>query len=349
MSIEMIEAPSPSRRPSIVNLSLYWALFFLICFSLGYPSLNRYMPEEANLSDVAKYRELVVKDFSEAKDTLWRYRVIVPYLAKPFYRIGQDRIGSWDPASFGLLAANSIFLASTALILLALTYQIANDIRPGIMAGLLLLVNFNVSNMYLLGLIDSGEIFLLTLMTWCIYFNNWWALPLLGIVGALTKDTFIPLSIATASGWFLFNWLEGQFVWKQIWSVFGLAVLSFGTLLLFRSWATDSPYWFLEDLAPTVRGSTPFIADLISTILNRNILYTFVWLLPCGILGLRFLPKGWVWGSIATVVVVFGLSAAIGVGDNIGRPLFSAAGPMLTVGAALFLWGFVGDRPRSPA
>ena len=36
-------------------------------------------------------------------------RVLVPYVAKPFYWLAKGRVGSWDPVMFGLLISDSFF------------------------------------------------------------------------------------------------------------------------------------------------------------------------------------------------------------------------------------------------
>src|SRR5580704_13984603 len=72
-----------------------WAMFFLVCLGLGYPTLNRYDPTKTvGMSDALQYSRLVV-DGPQAAEGHWRYRVLVPFLAKPIYRLTAGRIGSW--------------------------------------------------------------------------------------------------------------------------------------------------------------------------------------------------------------------------------------------------------------
>ena len=331
----------------LFKLVLVWGLFFVICLSLGYPTLNRYTPAESNISDTVKYHDLIKTGFADVDESHWRYRVLVPYMAMPFYHLSKGWIGSWDPVAFGLLVANAIFLSSAAIILLLITHQLVGDIRPGLLSGFLLLFNFNVSNLYLSGLIDSGEVFLVTLMAWSLLNGYWVLLPIIGILGALTKETCIPITVSMASGWFLRDWVAGQFNRKHFTLIVALGLTSLLTLVSLKVLGAEEIFWPWENLAAVSTNKNSFITDLISLLLNRNIYYTFIWVFPLGMVGLRYIPRGWIWGSAATAIVILLLSAGIGVGDNIGRPLFSAMGPMLTVAASLFLWNFLSKDQNS--
>jgi len=328
----------------LFKLTVLWGLFFVIALSLGYPTLNRYDPGKANLSDNIHYHNLITEGFQAAAENHWRYRVLVPYVAKSFYHLGKGRIGSWNPVAFGLLVANAIFLASTALILLMFCFRISGDMRAGFIAGLLLLANFNVSNLYLAGLIDSGEVFLATILAWSLLNGFWVALPVIGILGGLTKETCIPIGVALASGWFLSDWLKEQFNRKHFLLIVAFGLTSLMTLAALKVAGGATISWPWENLAGGSMVKGGFFSEFFGLLINRNFYYTFIWLLPLGALGLRYIPRGWVWGSAVSTIVVLILSAGIGVGDNIGRPLFSAAGPMLIAAAAIFLWSYLGGR-----
>lgn len=331
------------NRSFLLKLALLWGLFFSICLSLGYPTLNRYTPAKSNISDTVKYHNLIKDGFVKTEESHWRYRVLVPYVAKPFYHLGKGRIGSWDPLAFGLLIANALFLSAAAIVLVLITRQLRDDIRPGLLSGLLLLANFNISNLYLSGLIDSGEIFLVTFLAWALIKGYWGVLPIIGIFGALTKETCIPITVSMASGWFLKDWLAGRFDRKHFVLIIALGLTSLITLAALKFAGAEKIRWPWENLSAVSTNELHYFSDLMALLLNRNIYYTFIWLLPLGVLGLRYVPRGWVWGSAATTAVILLLSAAIGVGDNVSRPLFSAMGPILTVAASLFLWSFLSE------
>src|ERR1017187_10940196 len=96
----------PDQRASIENHSspavleqkaLLWLLFFLICFGLGHAPLNRYDPGKmVGTTDVADYQDIVMGHQDQpAPGAIALYdrinqlqnlnRVLVPYVAKPFY------------------------------------------------------------------------------------------------------------------------------------------------------------------------------------------------------------------------------------------------------------------------
>src|ERR1035438_5754814 len=112
--------------------ALLWLLFFLICLGLGHAPLNRYDPGKTDgTTDVADYQDIVLgRQDQPAHGAIGPYerinqsqnlnRVLVPYVAKPFYWLGRGHVGTWDPVLFGLLIANAIFTATTACLLVAI-------------------------------------------------------------------------------------------------------------------------------------------------------------------------------------------------------------------------------------
>ena len=86
---------------NISRIFLYWVVFFCICFGLGFPVLNRFDPKTGSPDSISYYK-LVTGRPSEAGDLL-RYRVLVPWVAKPFFWAGDHHLGSWSPVAFGLL------------------------------------------------------------------------------------------------------------------------------------------------------------------------------------------------------------------------------------------------------
>src|SRR2546427_13198799 len=174
---------------------LLWGLFFLICFGLGYPSLNRYDPRLVpGLSDSNEYYELVGST-PQAATGHFRYRVLIPYLAKPFYWLAKGQVGTWNPVFFGFLVANAMFTATSACMLVFLGYTAVGDYAVALLGAMLYLVNFNVPNTFLgAGAVDSGESCLMLATTWAMATARWSLLPFLGVVGALAKETFVPFS-----------------------------------------------------------------------------------------------------------------------------------------------------------
>src|ERR1035441_8935998 len=95
---------------------LFWILFLIAC-GLGYPILNRFDPRQTpGLSDVRTYAALVTDSPTEGAGHV-RFRVLVPWLARPFYRLARGRSATWNPVMFGLLIADSFFVAGTAVLI----------------------------------------------------------------------------------------------------------------------------------------------------------------------------------------------------------------------------------------
>lgn len=125
------------------ELIVHWWLFFLICFGLGYPAVGRFDPRLVS-PDAIEYYKLVAGRPLDATDLL-RYRLLVPWVAKPFAWISQGHIGSWHAVPFGLLVSNSIFTATGALLLLLMGRRILG--RQVALAGTLLyFLDFTVPN-----------------------------------------------------------------------------------------------------------------------------------------------------------------------------------------------------------
>lgn len=182
-----------ARQKVLWHYGCLWLLFFLICFGFGYPSLTRY-DARTNNSDVIHYYQMIVNSPQEAAGR-WRYRVLVPYVAKPFYQLAKGRVGSWEPVYFGLLVANSLFCATTACLLSAVGNRVLAQPAIALLAATLYLMNFAIPNFQLAGLVDSAEACSIMILTWACFAKRWFWLPITGVMGALAKETFIPLAL----------------------------------------------------------------------------------------------------------------------------------------------------------
>ena len=336
---------------SLPRLVMIWGLFFLICFSLGYPTLNRYAPDisanpveypYSSLADTAYYSSLVKNGFLEMPDTHWRYRVLVPYVAKPFYLLFKGNIGSWNPIFFSLLIANSLFVASAALLLFLIGSMVTGSRTTGLVSSFLCLSHFNISNLYLAGLVDSSELFVIILTIWFLLQKKWGALPLIGMLAFLARETTVIFSASLSAGWFLIEVMKGEFRRSEIYAIvsYGLTavVLGLGGLMLLRYVGTSIiifPWQF--SLASGSQGLSSVSAGFSALITSKALFYSHVWLLPLGLLGLRSIPKSWLWATLLTACVAFGLILIMQAGENAGRPLFNVAGPMLLVAAASYI------------
>lgn len=306
------------------------ALFFLICLSLGYPSVSRYQPGPPQLSDVVQYADMVKLGAPAMEDGHWRYRVLVPYLAKPVLVLAEGRVGSWNAVSFALLVVNSGFCAATALLLA----RLVGGAVPGLIAALLFLVQFNVSNFYLSGLVDSAEVFFMTLTVFALRHRKWLALPVIALVGATARETFVPLMALMASGWFLGLPRQERRL-NQILIIGVSALVGLLTVALLRLVVGGHMVWPWEIAATEGNFLTPL--SYAGGLFGRALCYTFIWVAPLGLLGWKLLDRPWAMGSSVAFAGAFCLSTWANAGNNVGRPLFSAAGPFLVCAAALWL------------
>jgi hypothetical protein len=258
-------------------------------------------------------------------------------------------LGSWDPIVFGLLCADSLFVAATGLLIVALGVRLqfptqtktrlewATHYPVSLIAALLYFVNFAVPNLRLTGLVDAGEGFFLVALLWALAQRQFFLLPFIGVLGALTKESFVPLSIVFTAVWWLMarrkptskllsaawianSWLASfiAIAWIQ-WRITGEVV---------------SPLSF----AASLHGNDGYLHHIAASVIDRNLWYIFIWLLPLALPKLRALPKTWLIPTAATAALVFILDAYYGgVPGTVGRELFSVAGPILSLSAAAFL------------
>jgi hypothetical protein len=350
-----------SVKIAAARVALLFCVFFLIASGMGYPILNRFDPRQTpGLSDVKTYAALVTGTAGlDTEDMRFRrFRVLVPSLAKPFYWLARGRSSSWDPVMFGLLAADSLFVAGTAVLIVILGNRKLGSSTVGLVGALLYLVNFAVPNLRLVGLVDAGEGFFLLALLWSLSECELWALPVIAMLGALTKESFIPFSIVLTSAWWFSTWPDrkdtdrkdkgkdkdkdkdegnrtrNRFLPDAAWIVTSWA-LSFATMIALQWSITGgfvSPLRFGLDLH---RGGGYYLAPSLH---DRNLWYIFLWLLPTAIPNLKRLPKSWLIPVGATCVMVFVLDAYFGGSpETVGRALFSIAGPVLSLSSALFL------------
>jgi hypothetical protein len=266
-------------------------MLFMICFGLGYPTLNRYSPAQA-LPDAQQYF-LLVSDGPGAAQDHWRYRVLVPYLAKPIYKVAAGHIGTWNPVSFALLVVNSAFCASSALLLILIAKALGFQLVTGLIAAFSYLLNFDVANLQLAGLVDSAEGFLMVCLVLVLLKRSWNALPALGILGGLAKETFVPIAFLFACGWV---WSEKRKPWVQMCAMVGAGI---AVVLLVRSIVDGHVVTPLQiaggeraisGLSDLVRAAFQPLASWVTWI-------TFLWLVPLAVRGMGRLPKAAIYGT----------------------------------------------------
>ena len=330
-------------KAATARVALLFGIFFLIACGLGYPVLNRFDPRQTpGLSDVKTYASIVTGTATvDAGDRYRRFRVLVPWLARPFYWLARGRVGTWDPVMFGLLVADSLFVAGTAVLIVILGSRELGSSAAGLVGALLYLVNFAVPNLRLVGLVDAGEGFFLLALLWSLSEFDLWALPAIAVLGALTKESFIPFSIVFMSAWWVSTRGDRNDDRKHFpdaaW-ILTSWVLSFAAMIGLQWWITGRYVSLLQFGFALHRGGGYHFAVSLH---DRNLWYIFLWLLPTAIPNLKRFPKSWLIPVGATCAMAFLLDAYFGggpaAGSAWGRALFSIAGPVLSLSSALLL------------
>jgi hypothetical protein len=332
-------------RIAPTRVGLTFSIFFLIACGLGYPVLNRFDPRTiAGLSDVKTYASMVTgADNFDAGDMRFRrFRVLVPWMARPFYLLARGRVGSWDPVMFGLLVANSLFIAGTAVLIIFAGIRRMGGPTVGLVGALLYMVNFAVPNLRLVGLVDAGEGFFLLALLLSLSERQLWILPFIGALGAMTKESFIPFSIALTAAWWVFvrrNGNSGEARVKNYWNTAGwiLSGWALGIAVMIGVQWSITGRWInpMQFGAGLYRGGG---YDFASSLRDRNLWYIFLWLLPTAVPVLKRVPKEWLIPLVAGCAMAVALDIYFGPSPGtLGRALFSIAGPVLSLASAVFL------------
>jgi hypothetical protein len=319
--------------------ALFFGLFFLICFGLGYPTLNRYDPSQVfGTNDSVHYFKVVTSGPRNATGH-WRYRLAVPYLAKPFYWLAKDRLKSWNPVSFAILVVNSVFVATSALLLIILALKLVGDYTVALVSALFYLLNFNIANWQLSGLVDSAEGCLILAVILALVIGRWALLPFFGIIGALAKETFIPLAGSLALIYCLAADHAGDRLIIRLALVAMMVVTGLFTVVAVRSLISGhlvGPWTIIA----AEKGSRTFLSGVISSLADRRFWYVFGWLLPLGTVKLRYFPRPLVYASVGAAAVAIILGGWNNSGGNVGRPVFETLGPILTISLAYLVSSF---------
>ena len=338
-------------RISASKLGPLFLLFFLIACGLGYPILNRYDPRQTpGLSDVKTYAEMV-SGTAGADAGHVRFRVLVPWVAKPIYGIVNGRTRTWDPAMLSLLVADSMFVAATAVLMVVLAVRCLGNSAVGLLGAFVYLVNFAVPNLRLVGLVDAAEGFFLLALVWSLAEGKLGPLPLIAILGTLAKESFIPFSIVFGAAWWLVVRRDRVAlhelapdptrtgVWLGIsWTA---SLIAFVGLHLAIEGSLTSPVEFALGLQGQSSTADGYFAHFVRSLTDHQLWYIFLWLLPTGIPNLRKFPREWIAATGAACALAFALDAFYGgAPGTIGRALFTIAGPVLSLSSAMLLLGF---------
>ena len=332
-------------RPRLLSSSLgqkatLWSLFFLICIGLGYPTLNRYDPRSViGLYDTRAYYARVTGDSLQADQTDLAQRVLVPYLARPIYCLVNGRLKTWNPVFFALLAANSFFIATSAHLLVSISHRITGNYSVALLSGFIYLADFAVANFNLSGYVDSGVNCILLAVAWTLLTDRWWLLPLWGIVGALAKETFVPLSSALVLAWWFMAFRRGTAKLSRWAWIFGMMAVSLATVafLMSHNSPPDTPWSFASSRLADSGTGYLYLSGLLRCIFAREFIFTFGWLLPLGLFRIGRLPATWVAGSACAALIALAMGAYDDALGNATRAVFSACGPIFSLSISILL------------
>lgn len=340
----------PLHFPFLTRYLLLWTLFFIICFGLGFSTLSRYDPRAVpGLSDTEVYYEAVSGESPTVGRAYMRSRVLVPWVAKPFYWLALRYLKNWDAVFFGLLIANSIFCAASACLLVNIARLLAIDGTAALLAATLYLLNFALPNLQLGGLVDSGESFFMLTIIAALLAGRWYFLPLLGVFGAMAKETFVPFAIVFVITWWITaEWrLENQWRYNRLAWTIAFALVSVASLVALHSIIGHRMVWPWT-IALEANGGVSFLPALMREFTDHNFWYVFAWLLPLGVWKLRRLPRPWLMASLATALTALAFGAWKDMRGTVNRPLFDVVGPMLTLSTALLLAELWKGAPADP-
>jgi hypothetical protein len=327
----------PDRAEGRGRLSklVVWATFVLICFGLGYPTLNRYDPRQL-LPDAAAYANLA-QDGPAAVASPFRFRILVPYLARGVESLAQGHTGTWNPLLFGFLLVNSIFVATTALLIALIGKSLLGSRSTALLASALYLLNFAISNAQLAALVDSGEALFLMAIVASMFYRRWMLLPIFGVLGALTKESFIPFSILMVLCWQIFSPEMDSPRRRNLIFVVTMIVAEFATVIVVQSVISDHLVW-PWDFASSLNSHGNYAANFLHSLVDRSSWYILIWLLPLGLIRIREFPRPWVAAAAAASFSALGLNAYhTAAGGGVGRCIFDIAGPLLSLSAAAWL------------
>ena len=329
----------PNRTQGASHLSklVIWATFVLICFGLGYPTLNRYDPRQL-LPDAGAYAKLA-QDGPANIASPFRFRVLTPFLAHSVAALANGHTGTWDPLLFGFLVVNSLFAATTALLISIIGESLLMDSSAALFASALYLLNFAVSNAHLAALVDAGEAFFLMAVIVSMFYQRWLLLPLFGMLGALTKESSVPFSILMAVTWCLTSPDIARRRRNAIW-VAMMVVAECAAVISLQSAISGHLVWPWA-FAAGLNSHTNYAANLGHSLLDRSSWYILVWLLPLGLVRIRKFPREWVGSAAVASACALILNAyhstVGGGGGGVGRYIFDIAGPLLSLSAAAYL------------
>jgi len=274
-------------------------------------------------------------DYSEVASP-YRFRVLTPTLAGLLVPI-LSRLPhhSWNVTSLALLMINSLFVSLSAIILFQLTTQVGGSGPTALIASFLYITCFPVPNGHLAGLVDAGEgLALLALLRALSHSNTTQCVGILALSATAKESALLFCSVILVAWWVASRKTprpDGGISLPWV-----LASITAGVLVLWlvRHGIGGPPY-------PAHHFSTARLLGLgealMLTLKSRSTLYTFLFLLPAGLFGLKALPRPLLAASATAGLVAYLTGSYANITENVARHLFNTVGPALCIASAFFL------------
>jgi hypothetical protein len=288
------------------------------------------------MSDAIKYYAMTTGADTSGFKEMFRCRLLVPYVARPFYWFAERYLPTWNAGFFGLLMANALFCATTACLIVSIGNRLFDDRGTALFGAALYLLSFTIPNLQLAGLIDSGEACFMAALAWSLLTSKWYLLPIWGLLGALAKETFVPFSCIFAFTWWLVERRQTEPQTSRLKWIVALAIAGLTTVLAVHTTVSGQFKWPWEIAAQARSPVNSFVA-LWHIFSEPSFWYVFGWLIPLGIWRLKFFPKPWLAASIAASVFAITLGTYNNSGGTVGRGTFDIIGPLLSLSVALLI------------
>jgi hypothetical protein len=288
------------------------------------------------MSDTYKYYAITTGADTTGFKEMFRCRILVPLVARPFYWFALKFLPNWNAGFFGLLLANAIFCATTACFIVSIGNKLFAKPALAVLAATFYLLSFNIPNLQLAGLIDAGEACFLVAVVWSLLQRKWYLLPIWAMLGGLAKETFVPFSVLLAFTWWLVERRERKVGALEFLWIVALAVVGLTTVSAVHSVIAGQYRWPWQ-IAGQASAPVNFFVALWHCLTERSFWYVFGWLLPLGIWRLKYFPRPWLIASVVTAAFAVMLGAYSNAGGTVARGTFDIVGPLLSLSVALLI------------
>jgi hypothetical protein len=163
--------------------------------------------------------------------------------------------------------------------------------------------------------------------------GKWWALPLIGVLGGLAKQSFLPFATIFAVTWWL-STERTKRTFGHLLCLLGMAATSF-LAIVFAYRAVAGIFMMPWTMASQVYPHSNILSHLKQMLGDRRFWYPFVWLVPLGVWRLHRFPRPWVMATTVTAVFALFLASYTSLANaGASRPIFNIIAPLFSLSAA---------------